>query len=342
MRRNPPSTISHPKLAFTLVELLVVITIIGILISLLLPAVQAAREAARKLQCSNNLKQLGLGMLQHEQANGFFPSGGWGWSWVGDPDRGTGKEQPGGWLYSILPYMEQHALHDLGTDGDRDHWTATQLTGAAQCISTPLAVANCPTRRPPVAIPVTWPNFSNGQFAASGANPISQAAHGDYAVCVGDMAQGTYADGPSTLADAIVYTWSTVETTGISFARSQISIAAVSDGTSNTYMVGEKHVMVDAYADGSKDGTDNETMYNANDDASCTTYYNSDSGPTHLPMQDMSGSMHNYSFGSAHTGGCNMVFCDGSVHSISYSINAETHRCLGNRKDGQVIDGSQF
>ncbi len=99
---------------FTLVELLVVITIIGILIALLLPAVQAAREAARKLHCGNNLKQLALGALNHELAHGFFPSAGWGYLWVGDPDRGTGKEQPGCWVYATLPYVEQQALHDLG------------------------------------------------------------------------------------------------------------------------------------------------------------------------------------------------------------------------------------
>src|SRR5262245_40003031 len=99
---------------FTLVELLVVITIIGILIALLLPAVQGAREAARHVQCANNLKQLGLGALNHEQAWRYLPSGGWGWNWLGDPDRAAGRRQPGGWIYSILPYIDQENLHNLG------------------------------------------------------------------------------------------------------------------------------------------------------------------------------------------------------------------------------------
>ena len=103
-----------PRSAFTLVELLVVITIIGILIALLLPAVQAAREAARQLQCKNNLKQLALGCLSHENATGRLPTGGWGFAWTGDADRGTDRRQPGGWIYNILPYIEQQALHDMG------------------------------------------------------------------------------------------------------------------------------------------------------------------------------------------------------------------------------------
>ena len=99
---------------FTLVELLVVIAIIGILVALLLPAVQAAREAARRNQCVNNLKQLSLGALNHEAAHKHFPSTGLGNSWIGDPNYGYGRKQPGGIFFNVLPYIEEQTLHDMG------------------------------------------------------------------------------------------------------------------------------------------------------------------------------------------------------------------------------------
>jgi prepilin-type N-terminal cleavage/methylation domain-containing protein len=99
---------------FTLVELLVVIAIIGILVALLLPAIQAARESARRTQCKNNVKQMSLGFLLHEESHRFYPSSGWGYRWMADPDRGVGRSQPGGWAFTILPYMEQTATQAIG------------------------------------------------------------------------------------------------------------------------------------------------------------------------------------------------------------------------------------
>ena len=144
------------RAAFTLIELLVVIAIIGILIALLLPAVQAARESARQLRCSNNLKQLGLAAVNHEEAHGHFPTGGWGWGWVGDPDRGFSKHQPGGWVFNLLPFLEQEALWELAKDGNagppfndapKPHHTQEQLQGANRATKTLLTMFNCPSRR---------------------------------------------------------------------------------------------------------------------------------------------------------------------------------------------------
>ena len=132
--------------AFTLVELLVVIAIIGILVALLLPAIQAAREAARRNQCKNNLKQMALACLNHEATHGHLPTSGWGWRWQGDSNRGYGKDQPGGWPFNILPYIEQPAVRDLVrgiSAADRAAFAAAML----QMVQTPIDVFNCPSRR---------------------------------------------------------------------------------------------------------------------------------------------------------------------------------------------------
>jgi prepilin-type N-terminal cleavage/methylation domain-containing protein/prepilin-type processing-associated H-X9-DG protein len=326
---------------FTLVELLVVITIIGILIALLLPAVQAAREAARKLQCQNNLKQASLAMLQHEETYKFLPSGGWGWWWVGDPDRGSGKEQPGGWIYGILPYMEQVGLHQLGSDSDSENLTGTQLAGSSQRVQTPLTAMICPTRRTAVVFGVTW--WSSGTVQFYGTNAVSTVARADYAACAGDMYQGWDTSGPTDMATARTWTannsWPNVAktATGVCYLRSQVALTQISDGVSNTYMLGEKCLNPDTYYNGG-DGADNESMFCGYDnDNHRTTYYNG-STPTHTPIPDQAGIPEYYRFGSAHANGLNMSFCDGSVQAISYSIDPETHRRLGNRQDGLPVD----
>jgi len=147
-----------PK-GFTLVELLVVIAIIGVLIALLLPAIQAAREAARRSTCANNLKQIGLAALNHETAHGSLPSAGWGFAWVGDPDRGFGKTQPGGWVYSLLPFLEKEEIYNLGAGQS----TIRKKIIAAEVCAMPVATFNCPSRRPAKVYPLNFTGYRNVQ-----------------------------------------------------------------------------------------------------------------------------------------------------------------------------------
>ncbi len=312
------------RCAFTLVELLVVIAIIGILIALLLPAVQAAREAARRTQCTNNLKQLGLGAMVHEHSQKHFPSSGWGWEWVGDPDRGFGHSQPAGWVYNLLPFVEQQALHDLGK-GDTAN-NKKQLAG--QVCKTPISFFNCPTRRRSVAFAVQITNHSLNAVV------VDRHARTDYAANSGTIVQ-TF-EGPQTVAQGQDPNWSgwpswRAQQTGISHLISEVRIAEVTDGTTNTYFAAEKYLQVEHYETG-EDGADNTSMYQGHD-WDVNRWANAELAP----MQDRPG-LQNYSnFGSAHVGRFQAAMCDGSVQSISYSIDPIVHGYLANREDGNAV-----
>src|SRR5205823_1845568 len=114
-----------------------------------------------RIQCANNLKQIGVAIHAHQFKYGRFPGGGWGWGWVGDPDRGLGGAQPGGWVYQILPQLEQDNLYRLPGDGQPDVITPAQRAGAASAQQVPLALLYCPSRRAAVAYPCTNPSRVN-------------------------------------------------------------------------------------------------------------------------------------------------------------------------------------
>jgi len=167
---------------FTLVELLVVITIIGILIALLLPAVQAAREAARRIQCGNNLRNMGLAWHNHLQQHGFLPSAGWGSYWTGDPDLGTGRHQPGSWMFSILPFIEQDALYNLGAGSPGWPVPSAKQAQFTKRNSTPVFVFYCPSRRRAQAI--VGRNF--GTSVKNWAHNGEPMTRGDYSASMGN------------------------------------------------------------------------------------------------------------------------------------------------------------
>ena len=330
---NPKPKIQNPKSrGFTLVELLVVITIIGILISLLLPAVQAAREAARRAQCQNNLKQLALASLNHEQAHTHLPAGGWGLFWVGDPDRGFGRRQPGGWIYNSLPYMEQSALHDTAI-GRTD---AEKRTLLLEMLATPVSILNCPSRRRSIAYPYGHP------YTLRNVDLPETVARACYAGNGGDL-KGPGSD-PKTFDDGdgkTSFTFpSTAHLTGIFYVLSQTTVAEIKDGTSNTLLIGEKHLTPDLYTSG-MDGGDNQAMLQGYDVDTVRFSQINSSSP--LPLkQDTPGWQEINGFGSPHSAGVNFAFCDGSVHMLSYGIEFETYRRLTNRKDALPIDGGAF
>jgi len=324
---------NHKSAAFTLVELLVVITIIGILIALLLPAVQAAREAARQVQCKNNLKQLALGCLQHEETHELFPAGGWGWRWVGDPDRGFDNRQPGGWQFNILPYIEQQALYDLGLNEN--------ATGRKQAAETPLTVFHCPTRRKAIVYPVVpWMVYFNIVLPTA-------VGRSDYAGCSGEMVYMVCWAGPTSLSVGDSMTeqqWQQADSgrnvclNGVFFNRSMCRIPDISDGTSNTYLAGERYIDPDRYEDGLSGGNDQGWGVGYDFDVNRWT----NNSPSVWPRQDQPGLSAIAAFGSAHANGFHMAFCDGSVHMINYTIDPEIHRRLGNRHDDLTIDGKKF
>jgi prepilin-type N-terminal cleavage/methylation domain-containing protein len=242
---------------FTLVELLVVIAIIGILVSLLLPAVQSAREAARTAQCANNLKQVSLAAIAFDTAHGHLPSAGWGYMWGPHPARGVDETQPGGWAYSILPQLEQQGLFDLGnTVASTDESSSTLLNANKQRLTTPVAAYYCPSRRRPKSYPigVAISFVQTPKLSAT----LTEGCRIDYAINGGDVLVSTGA-GPGSLAagDNGSYAFpSPASVNGVSFTRSSFGRAHVRDGTSGTYLIGEKYINPDQYTTGSSVGDD--------------------------------------------------------------------------------------
>ncbi len=299
--------------AFTLIELLVVLAIIAILIGLLLPAVQKVRAAASRLQCQNNLKQIGLAFQTHHDQLGYFPSGGWFLNSVPTYDAygqpALGANQQAGWGFQLLPYLEAENTWRGGGAADNQQ-------RALVAVGTTNPVYFCPSRRGPqsVVYPRTWEaGFVDNLSRIPPGRPLDQVTTAlcDYAAC-------------------------NSEGTGVVRRFSPHRIADILDGTSATALVGDKQMLRSRLGQLQVDddqgycaGFDHDTVRHT--DQSPAT---DDDGQTTTRDDSLSGR-----FGSSHPGRFNMVFADGAVHAISYAIDPIILRLLGNIQDGQVVDG---
>jgi prepilin-type N-terminal cleavage/methylation domain-containing protein/prepilin-type processing-associated H-X9-DG protein len=286
---------SHQLVGFTLVELLVVVSIIGLLMGLLLPAVQSSRESARRSQCVNHLKQLGLAFQNHHSALGYFPTGGWDWNRPPTYVNGTpavGSEQQAGWGFQILPYIEQEVVWQSGSE---------------TAVGTPITTFFCPSRRDPQTV----------VFEDKYQPPIT-GAEVRHALC--DFAA------------------SNRNQTGAVKRYEPQRMSRVTDGASHTLVVADKRLNVAEL--GSPQDDDNEGYTSGwNEDTIRRT--DRPPKPDHFGNDSGDGDGEKL-FGSSHSAGVNAAMLDGSVRSISFEVEKDVFRRLGDIRDGEFTDHDQF
>jgi prepilin-type N-terminal cleavage/methylation domain-containing protein/prepilin-type processing-associated H-X9-DG protein len=341
---------------FTLVELLVVITIIGILVGLLLPAVQAVRETGRRTVCENKVKEMATACMSHESKYGFLPTGGWGFLWAGEPNLGFTNRQPGGWHFNILPFLDMGALHDMGlitpyTPGNQDKVAGQQR--ARTCV----AMFNCPSRRHMEEFATAAEGMINinDPGAATSITPATPLPPGvgrsDYAANSGDSYADVDPGNPNTGYDPS-FDWSSVSgtvnstsalSTGVIFRASMIRFAQIKSSAS-TYLLGERYGQPDHYYytgeyqcdddQGWDQGYDWDTnRFTYSPPRRDTPSWNTNNGVVYHDYSNWVNSCNDI-FGSAHPAGFNMAFCDGSVRLVNFTIALNVHKQFGNRKTG--------
>lgn len=304
--------------AFTLVELLVVIAIIGVLIAMLVPAVQRVRESANRTRCENNLKQIGLAFHSHHDALGFFPDGGEYWAWprsMNGNAPAVAPKQNWGCFYQILPYIEKNDVWLTLDDGD------------VRRNAIPLYF--CPSRRAPMTV-------YDSRYGDSGMIDYSGCGGVD-GPPINPGEAGTVNNGASG-ALARRYTVDFPLPYAVSVRPGQVKLRTITDGTSDTLLVAEKRL------DPEKMGENQ-----ADEDQGWVAGWDWDEirWATEPPSRDLAGSHTMYRFGSAHEGSMAAVFCDGSVRRIAYGIHSNyvenapdqygVWQRLGSRNDGQPV-----
>jgi prepilin-type N-terminal cleavage/methylation domain-containing protein len=326
---SPPR--QRPQTGFTLIELLVVIAIIGVLISLLLPAVQKVREAAARVACGNNLKQMGIAIHHYHDQYAAIP-----------PSR-IDREGSVAWTVFLLPFIEQDSFYKRW---DPNRWYYDQGANAAegdQIRQTQVKLYYCPSRRqaPQLSIVGDDPDFKWG-----GSKSHYPGALGDYACCVGDDMKLEFDPDPPPAPQygngAMVLAKQPPKYAKITLPRrfaswqSLTKFGSITDGLTNTFFIGEKHVEMGKW------GTNDPGNLNATAGDSCT--YNGDHpwvvARVAGPNQPLALSPHDKflsQFGSYHTGVCQFMMGDGSVRPLPTSTSGTVLSLLARRDDGQAV-----
>ena len=324
------STVKHlfdRKNGFTLVELLVVIAIIGVLVALLLPAVQSAREAARKVQCRNNLKQISVSLHNFESSRRYFPGHG-GEREPRGVDFGAerlaaakGMKRTGNWLLQAMGYMEGGLVADVLIAAAKGKANPQQLRVA---VTIPIPSLYCPSRRLPLAYPLV-----RAEQAAYG--PVG--ARTDYAINGGcSTAAGSNGKDGGSINFVL-------EHDGVWAMGRRTSVKNIVDGLSNTYLVGEKAMDVLHYATG-EDVGDRAPIAGLNDNfGAANSYVRFAASPAAPDIEKNCLACHN--FGSAHADAWNVSMADGSVHAVSYSMDVRLHRMLASINGQEVASQPQ-
>jgi prepilin-type N-terminal cleavage/methylation domain-containing protein/prepilin-type processing-associated H-X9-DG protein len=310
---------------FTLIELLVVIAIIAILIGLLLPAVQKVREAAARISCANNLKQLGLALHQYHDANGTFPP-----PYVnkGGSYLNSGFAFTHGWAPFLLPYIEQQALYD------RYRWDFPQYTPENQPVfATQLKVFQCPSA------PERDRYMTFGPFAYFG----TKGACGDYTLALGvdpALAQLGWVDPVGDYRGALTNT--PTAALALSPTTTGTRLTDITDGASNTLLLAEDAGRPRLWQAG-KAGPDQALVGGPWDHfkgpivlRGSTFDGTAQPGPCAL---NCTNDQEVYAF---HTGGANAVFADGSVHFLRAGMDIRIMARLITRAGGEVVPGDGF
>jgi prepilin-type N-terminal cleavage/methylation domain-containing protein len=305
--------------AFTLVEILVVIAIIGVLSSLLLPAIQAAREAARHTQCRNNLKQIATSLHNFESSRRFFPGYGGETQTFNTTFDATyvnlAKNWPktGNWILQSLTFMEDLKVADILIGYAKGK---TTLAEAKTVVTVPVPIYNCPSRRPAIAYPLVAPEKTT--FGPFGART-------DYAMNGGSGSQ---------VSD---YTIKFIAE-GVWILGRRTAIKNIVDGTSKTYLVGEKAMDTLRYDTGTDFGDRSPLAGLASSAGAANSYVRF---AVQTPTRDSANNcMSCHNFGSAHATTWNMAMADGSVQSLSYDMDINLHRLLASINGREVRIGT--